>query len=345
MEATTARVQYVFLDVVGFTKDRSVEAQSEIVSNLNSVVTRAMGALEIPANDTMLLPTGDGIAIALIQVPGFDRHLQLALHILRLVAEHNGSASDPTRQFEIRIGINENIDNVITDINGRRNVAGAGISMAQRIMDKADGGQVLVGSTVHDTLRQRERYMSSFRAFTARGKHGVTFTVYQFVAKDAPGLKVSTPSVFVVTKSEPKKLTRFEAYYAAHAIANRDFLFSRKADSTRIYTASILLCLLAEDSENAANTPTHEEPTPHTWRAGAVPFEEQYQHYDALGFWILAYFSEYLVASRLPSLVEHLAGPDWERATWFIKPSGVQKLISEWPQVANEFGITAELAG
>ena len=304
-----------------------------------------MEALDTPKEDTVLLPTGDGMAIVLIEVPGVDKHLQLALHILRLVAEHNGSAPDPTRRFEIRIGINENIDNVLTDINGRRNVAGAGISLAQRIMDQADGGQVLVGSIVHDTLRQRERYMSSFRAFTARGKHGVTFSVYQFVSKDAPGLSVSAPSAFVIKKDEAKKLTRYEAYYLAHAVVNKDFLSSRKADSTRDYTACILLSLLAEDSENAADTPAHEEPTPHTWRAGAATFQEQYRHYDGLDFWVRAKFSELLVASRLPSVAEHFEGPAWERSTWLIKPSGVQKLVSEWAQIANELGIMPEHAG
>ena len=345
MAAETARVQYVFLDVVAFTKNRSVEAQSDVVDTLNSVVSKSLQALNVRLEDAVLLPTGDGIAIALIEVLGVDIHLQLALHILRLVAEHDGATSDVSRRLEVRIGINENIDNVLTDINGRRNVAGAGISMAQRIMDKADGGQVLVGSTVHDTLRQRERYMSSFRAYTARGKHGVTFSVYQFVSKDAPGLNVSVPSIFVVKKLEAKKFTRYEAYYVAHAASNHEFLFSRKADSTRDYTACILLSFLAEDSEDAAETPTHEEATPHTWGAGAATFQEQYHHYDGLEFWILVRYSDLLVEFRLASLADHFQGPDWKKSTWLIKPSGIEKLISEWPQIANEFGITHDTAG
>lgn len=340
----TARVQYVFLDVVGFTKDRSVEAQSEVVAALNSVVSSSLSTLKVPQAQTVLLPTGDGIAVALIDVPGVDVHLQLASQILRLVAAHNSTASDPSRRFEVRIGINENIDNVLDDVNGRRNVAGAGVSMAQRIMDKADAGQILVGSTVYETLRQRERYMTSFQAFTARGKHGITFSVYQFLAKDLPGLNVNVPTAFVIAKREPEKLTKLAAYYLAHAIVNSEFLRSRKTDPIREYAAAILLAFLAEDSVDTADTPAHEETTRRTWRAGVASFEEQYYHYRELDFWVLARFSEMIQQKHLGAYTQHFSGDNWEKSKWLVEKSGVRKLLLEWPQIANEFGITAQSA-
>jgi len=73
----TARVQYVFLDVVGYTRNRSVEAQSEVVATLNDIVIKSLQEMEMPIDRTVLIPTGDGIAIALIDVSGFDIHLQL----------------------------------------------------------------------------------------------------------------------------------------------------------------------------------------------------------------------------------------------------------------------------
>lgn len=341
----TARVQYVFLDVVAFTKNRSVEAQSEVVAALNTVVNKSLQVLAVPSENTVLLPTGDGIAIALIDVPGVDVHLRLALEILRSVAEYNDVKSDAMRRFEVRIGINENIDNVLDDINGRRNVAGAGISMAQRIMDKADGGQVLVGATVYETLRQREAYMSSFRAFTATGKHGVTFVVYQYLSKNAPGLSVGTPSAFIAKRREPEKLTKWAAYYIAHAITNREFLMLRRTDSTRDYVATILLAFLADDSEKASDTPPHEAPTTKTWGAGLFSFEQQYRHYNNLEFWPLAGFAELLQEKHLQRYADQFEGADYDPCYWLVKPSGVQKLIAEWPQIANEFGITGEGMG
>jgi len=286
----TGRVQCVFLDIVGFTKNRSVEAQSDLVATLNDVVTRAMECLPILAPSAVLLPTGDGMAVALVDVAGVDVHLRLALEILRLVAEHNAAETDAMRRFEVRMGINENIDNLVVDINGRRNVAGAGISMAQRIMDKADGGQVLVGQTVHEVLRQRESYLSSFRKFGARGKHGIEFDVYQFVAKDALGLNVAVPSAFAPKGFERPKLSELAAHYMCHAITNREFLEAQKGDPVRDYVGVVLLGFLAADSLEAASTLSHDEPMTRTWRAGSASFEEQYRHYSKMEFWPLAEF-------------------------------------------------------
>lgn len=338
----TARVQYVFLDIVGFTRNRSVEAQSELVAVLNTMVSKSVASLAVPPENTVFIPTGDGMAIAMIDVPGVDTHLNLALDILGSVANHNRAASDPMRRFEVRIGINENIDNVVDDINGRRNVAGAGISMSQRIMDQADGGNVLVGATVYETLCQRERYMSSFRAFTAKGKHGITFTVYQFLSKEVQGLNVAVPSLFVAKKRELAKLTQFVAYYIAHAIANREFLLSRKGDPTRAYTATILLAFCAEDSEAAANTPAYQEARTVTWRAGVASFEEQYKHYDSLEFWPLVKLAWFLAQDHLEAYSELFEGSGPQTTYWLLKPTGVQKLLTEWPQIAAEFGITSE---
>src|SRR5665647_3325223 len=182
----TAYVRYVFLDTVEFTK-KSVEAQSDVVEMLNTTVISALEAVSVSLDQTILIPTGDGIAIALTGDADINVNFRLALEILRLIAKHNATTDDSMRRFEVRIGINENHDNLVVDVNGKQNVAGLGISMAQRIMDKADGGQILVGHSVFEVLRGREKYLSSFRRYEATGKHGITFSVHQFVADDAQG--------------------------------------------------------------------------------------------------------------------------------------------------------------
>lgn len=346
----TARVQYVFLDVVGYTNNRSVEAQSEVVAilnhmvkaTLNNIVTKTLQemGMDAPPDQTILIPTGDGIAIALIDTVGFDVHLRVALEILRLIAEHNSITSDVMRRFEIRIGINENIDNVLLDINGKRNVAGAGISMAQRIMDKADASQILVGFTVYDVLRQREKYFSSFRVYSATGKHGVKFNVYQFLSKDAPGLSITVPSAFAAKKIEPVRLTKFVAYYMAYAEKNRAFLTSRKNDSSREYPATVLLCFLAEDSKTASETPFHEKADTATWGAGVESFEKQYIHYNEIEFWVIAKLAGFLSGEHLGTYSEHFVEGDFGMTNYlFVKPSGIQKLCNEWPEIAKEFGL------
>lgn len=342
----TARIQYVFLDVVKFTQDRSVEAQADVVGYLNAIVTLSLQQLGLEAQSTILIPTGDGMAIALIAVSGVDLHLQLALRILAGVLEHNQTTEDARRRFEVRIGINENTDNIVTDINGRKNVAGMGISMAQRVMDQADGGQLLVGGVVYEALRQRERYMSNWKAFTGKGKHGITFPVYQFVSNDHPGLNIQTPSAFAVRPRAPERMTEQVAYYVANAIVNREFLVSKKGDPTRDEVATVLLWFLTEDAVAAANTSPHETPTTKTWKAGKVSFSEQYEYYDKMDFWSLMLLSDSIETQYLSSVSEVFERSGYLPLYWLVSEAGVRKLINEWPAVANLFGIdqTAPLA-
>lgn len=340
--AETAHVKYVFLDVVGFTRNRSVEAQSDVVAKLNDVVRQALGTIEAPAGDTILIPTGDGIAIALLRAWAFDIHLRLGLEILRLVADHNGATEDLMRQFQVRIGINENVDNLILDINGKRNVAGNGISIAQRIMDNADGGQVLLGQMVHETLRPREKYMQSFRPFQAREKHGAVFPVYQFVAKDCSGLDTNPPSAFVVRQTARPRFTKFAAYYVAHAATNREFLLSRKNDSVRDYVAVVLFCFLAEDSVARCEATVHESASTRTWRAGFASFEEQYDHYHEMDFWVLVELADLLRDKHVKAYADYFeqAGRFLVTNFAFVKRTGLAKLKEEWPAIAEEFGLS-----
>ena len=174
MKAETASIKYIYIDVVGFTKDRSVEAQSDIIEKLNEIVDQSISLNSIPEDHLIVLPSGDGLCIALIELPQpFDIHLILALDILRKLYNYNNEIKDKMRKYKIRIGINENIDNIIIDYNKKRNVAGAGISMAQRIMDQADGCQILIGQTVYEILQHREKYLNAFKKYQAKGKHGI----------------------------------------------------------------------------------------------------------------------------------------------------------------------------
>ena len=183
-EVSLVPAKYVFLDVVDFSYNRSVEAQSYIVQALNRIVLLSLRKNSIPVEKRILLPTGDGICIALLNITEpYDIHIQLALSIVKYINRFQGSslkditdrnadqppaepvyvAGNPNnlgdlqimmRYFQVRIGIEANIDNLIKDINERPNIAGAGINMAQRVMGLADGNQILVSQSVANELRR-----------------------------------------------------------------------------------------------------------------------------------------------------------------------------------------------
>ena len=79
-EAKVAMIRYIFLDVVGFTLNRTVEAQTQIIATLNRVVREASDSIcaGIEASSSrqlIYLPSGDGVCICLVNQPDpFDNH-------------------------------------------------------------------------------------------------------------------------------------------------------------------------------------------------------------------------------------------------------------------------------
>ncbi len=97
-EAVTIPAKYVFLDVVDFSRDRSVEAQSYIVQALNKIVLISLRKNSIPDEKRLLLPTGDGICIALLNITEpYDIHIQLALSIVKYIDRFQGSSHATSR--------------------------------------------------------------------------------------------------------------------------------------------------------------------------------------------------------------------------------------------------------
>jgi hypothetical protein len=165
-------IKHIFLDIVEFTKGRSVEAQAEIIIKLNTILRETLSSYNIKTDTLIVIPTGDGLCIALKNISNpFDIHILLGLDILDRLDKYNSETrkiDNMERCFSVRVGINENIDILFKDFNDKTNVAGAGINLAQRIMNNADGGQILVGETVFQTLKDRSGYLNSFKLLKFR---------------------------------------------------------------------------------------------------------------------------------------------------------------------------------
>ncbi len=203
MAVESRHVRYVFADVVRFTEDRTLEAQVEIIAALNSAFTDAVGDLE-----AIYLPTGDGICLAIVAANvSADIHLTTALRVLEKFYNWSSKASS-NRSAELRVAINESVDAVIVDINGNRNLAGAGINLAQRLMTIADRNQIIVGPAAYETLHVRDQYVDAFRELKAEIKHGHVVVAYQFTGSTAPYLNVEIP--WAVQRAEPIELEMTE---------------------------------------------------------------------------------------------------------------------------------------
>lgn len=336
-EIETISAKYIFLDIVSFTHKRSIEAQSDLVAALNGIVLESLKVLNLPQDKIIFLPTGDGMCICLMHIDEpYDIHVLLALQIISELEKWNKKTTDSMRQFKIRIGVNANIDNLVTDINGRKNLAGAGINIAQRVMSAADGNQVLVGPVVYETLKEREKYMNTLRPYSISVKHGITLQVSQLVKGGHPGLNVEIPSQFVKKEEQEPKLTTFVAYYIAHAINLQTFLAQLTGNSHNADTAAVLLWILADDSTDAARASEFDRPRGRLWNRGKATIEQQFQHYSD-GDWVIRDQFAKFWQDRLDRYSDCFRDDVLFFDIHFIADKGRRKLKSEHPAIWKQF--------
>jgi TolB-like protein/Tfp pilus assembly protein PilF len=77
-------------------------------------------------------------------------------------------------ELQVRMGIHSGPVNEITDLNAQANIAGAGINIAQRVMDCGDAGHILLSTRVTDDLEQYPRWRPHLHDLgECEVKHGV----------------------------------------------------------------------------------------------------------------------------------------------------------------------------
>ena len=134
----------LFIDVVGYSK-LLVNEQREVVQQLNQVVRKTPQFRKSEAAGKLIrIPVGDGMALVFFQTP--EEPVQCAMEIARALKNHP--------HIRLRMGVHSGPVDQVKDVNDRSNVAGAGINIAQRVMDCGDAGHILVSKRVADDLAQ-----------------------------------------------------------------------------------------------------------------------------------------------------------------------------------------------
>src|SRR5438132_6850288 len=124
----------LFIDIVGYTK-LLIEQQTKYLEQLREIVraTESFRAAQAQGK-LMRLPTGDGGALVFRTSP--DAPVKCAVEISKELKSHP--------EFRVRMGIHSGPVNEITDLNEQANIAGAGINVAERVMNCGDAGQILL---------------------------------------------------------------------------------------------------------------------------------------------------------------------------------------------------------
>ena len=82
--------------------------------------------------------------------------------------------------IQLRMGIHSGPVNEIVDVNQRANIAGAGINIAQRVMDCGDAGHILVSKHAAEDLEQYDHWQPLLHDLgECEVKHGVRIGIVE----------------------------------------------------------------------------------------------------------------------------------------------------------------------
>src|SRR5258705_627343 len=166
----------LFIDIVGYSK-LLINEQSEQIQTLRKIVR---GAEQFRLAETegklVRLPTGDGAALVFrtnVEAPAL-----CALEISKELKNHS--------DLHVRMGIHSGPVNEVVDLNEQANIAGAGINIAQRVMDCVDAGPILLSKRVADDLEHYPQWRSLLHELgECEVKHGLRISLVNLYDENA----------------------------------------------------------------------------------------------------------------------------------------------------------------
>ncbi len=165
----------LFIDIVGYSK-LLIEEQKERLHQLTEMVLAATPVRESTDEHLVRLPTGDGMALVFRH--SVEDPARCALEIAEALQKHP--------ELPLRMGIHSGPVSEVSDVSGRTNIAGAGINMAQRVMDCGDAGYILVSQHVADDLGQYRQWAPRLRELgECEVKHGVRLRLTNLYTPEA----------------------------------------------------------------------------------------------------------------------------------------------------------------
>src|SRR6266705_2043273 len=138
----------LFIDIVGYSK-LLIHEQSERLQKLREIAraTEQFRTAEA-AGKLLRLPTGDGGALVFRDNP--EAPVACAVEISKALKNHP--------DLDVRMGVHSGPIKEVMDLNEQANIAGAGINIAQRVMDSGDAGHILLSKRVAEDLEQYARW-------------------------------------------------------------------------------------------------------------------------------------------------------------------------------------------
>ena len=238
----------LFIDIVGYSK-LSINEQRAVVDELTRIVRGSDQYQKAEAAGRLIkIPTGDGMA--LVFYTSQEAPAQCATEISGALKAHP--------RLQVRMGVHSGPVSGVIDVNGHANLAGAGLNVAQRVMDCGDAGHILVSKHVAEDLEEYEHWRPLLHDLgTCEVKHGMRVAIANLYADQVGNPQL--PKKFQALKKHSARM-RWAAMTAAllalAAIVAGIAMFSRyRARSTLAAPKKSIAVLpfenLSEDKANA----------------------------------------------------------------------------------------------
>jgi TolB-like protein/class 3 adenylate cyclase len=158
----------LFIDIVGYSK-LSINDQHATVEELNQIVRASEQFQRAEAASRLIkIPTGDGMALVFYTSP--EAPAQCAVEISRALKVYP--------RLLLRMGVHSGPVSGVIDVNGHANLAGAGLNIAQRVMNCGDAGHILLSKHVAEDLEEYEQWRPLLHDIgECEMKHGVRVSV------------------------------------------------------------------------------------------------------------------------------------------------------------------------
>jgi TolB-like protein/class 3 adenylate cyclase/Tfp pilus assembly protein PilF len=169
-------IAYVlFIDIVGYSKLVTSE-QRRLLELLNRIIHDSEHFRKAEANSRLVtVPTGDGMALVFYNTP--EAPVECALEISSVAKEHT--------ELKLRMGMHSGPVSGVVDVSGRANIAGAGINIAQRVMDCGDAAHILVSKHMAEDLEQYGHWKRHLHELgEIEVKHGTRVAVVNLYTED-----------------------------------------------------------------------------------------------------------------------------------------------------------------
>jgi TolB-like protein/class 3 adenylate cyclase len=248
-------IAYVlFIDIVGYSK-LLIDQQRQLLELLNKFVRGTEQFRKAEANHRLItIPTGDGMALVFYNTP--EAPVECALEISHAVKAHP--------ELQLRMGVHSGPVSGVVDVSGRANIAGAGINIAQRVMDCGDAQHILLSKHVAEDLEQLGQWKRHLHDLgEAEVKHGARVSVVNLYTEELGNPEVPQKFLQARHKAAPVPVT------AEKPRGNRIWVI---ATATLLFLAALAVggYLLSRRSAPVGVT-SASTPVPVTTSASSVP--------------------------------------------------------------------------